>query len=60
MENFLEKSTDNELFEWRTNDSPSRIFVALFRPFYAFQLQQLHCWIQIASKYIRESWLFKN
>lgn len=39
---------------------PLKIFVALFRPFYAFQLQQLHCWMQIVSQCIRESWPFKN
>lgn len=47
MENFLEKSTHNGIVEWWTNDSPLKIFVALFIPFYAFQLQQLYCWMQI-------------
>lgn len=34
--------------------------MALLRPFYAFQLQQIHWWIQIVSKCIRESQPFKN
>lgn len=60
MENFLQKSSHNRISEWWTNDSPPKIFVALFRLFYAFQLQEIHWWIQIVSKWIRESQPLKN